>query len=325
MSKENEGYGISDFKERVLDLAYPRGTTGEFLTMSPQQLAYAHYTISVDGENVEVRVDELINGDLKIIDMAQSLGLTPRVNWVTRYAAVLLSWGEFYGSFPDAPQSFSTHVSALYGWRSLGKEEKEAMQSYISSVEKLVSLENSFVAAAGLFTELDQREYQEIFDEVGEAMTSYAENDKVFDGFASTYPALTIGGSRESRHAVLRRDMDYYLYGMEWPARCILQAMEHWAKYRHSMEGSPKEKGMAVTIERLRDEYGSSSVDDLLHVASTHELDEDGYEIPHEELPQALSPYMPTITWEQLLSFTSLVREYNIEWAMAAMDWGTEQ
>lgn len=37
-----------------------------------------------------------------------------------------------------------------------------------------------------------------------------------------------------------------------------------------------------------------------------------------------MSNHLPTMTWERLMGFTTLVAEYNLEWALASYDWSAE-
>lgn len=45
------------------------------------------------------------------------------------------------------------------------------------------------------------------------------------------------------------------------------------------------------------------------------------WDMPSSDVINALSTHATTMTWGQLITFATLVKEYNEEWALAAMEW----
>lgn len=82
-----------------------------------------------------------------------------------------------------------------------------------------------------------------------------------------------------------------------------------------ALEFYPDLKPARFSIFNISTKDERDAVEHLTHLLPSN--DEES-----EVLLSPLLPYIDSITWDKLVTFSLLVREYNLEWALAAYDWG---
>lgn len=90
--------------------------------------------------------------------------------------------------------------------------------------------------------------------------------------------------------------------------------------------GEPPSKAATLALEKRL--ITQQSPDELAAIASLLPSGENTtpgsnaeWGLPSSEVINVLSTHATTMTWEQLTTFATLVKEYNEEWALAAMEW----
>lgn len=256
-------------------------------------------------ENVYLMKAHAIGALKPLSDAEKALGY-----WLSQGTSLMPT--NRYGRLP-------IYVASVYGDLPLGTLEQEARAKALSAMDTLLKQWREYRDLPGVFSEGEIKRLEKLRKECWGHLQDMADPRGPWGKCLLQRRFIPVVGEEHSTMSRLL-DGEQESDGLKRQGLMtflVLCAMPNRLErdYHHS---NPLHPSLKATMKHLESECGGRNAALRLAALAT-ELVKDS------EAMAEVTAHVESLTWEQLLRLSSLSEEYNLEWAVAAMEWEQER